>query len=80
MFMSDERTKSSNFDSLMPINASLDNLTIFLHSSILGNKLLTLGGIKWIGVPVLKFRIWGKKTKSEYKNEVSTVLHKFTDS
>ena len=44
--ISDEETESSNFDSLMPITAASDNLAIFLSSSILGNKLLTLRWIK----------------------------------
>ena len=46
MCISDERTDSSNFDSLMSITAALDNLAIFLGSSILGNKLLMLRWIK----------------------------------
>ena len=44
--ISNERTELSNFDSLMPIIAALDNLAIFQSLSILGNKLLTLGLIK----------------------------------
>ena len=42
MCISDERTESSKFDSLMPITAALDKLAIFLSFSILGNKLLNV--------------------------------------
>lgn len=52
MSISDERTESSNFYSLRPITAALDNLAIFLLSSIFGNKILTL---RWIG---FSFLIW----------------------
>ena len=51
MCISDERTDSSNFDSLMSITAALDNLAIFLGSSILGNKLLML---RWIKLEKMK--------------------------
>ena len=47
MCISDGRTESSNFDSLIPITVALDNLAIFLNSSILGYKLLTLRWLKW---------------------------------
>ena len=45
MCISDKRIECSNFGSLIPMTTDLDNLTVFISSSILGNKLLTL---KWI--------------------------------
>ena len=46
MCISVERKKLPDFDLLMPITAAYDNLAIFLSSSILVNKLLTMRGIK----------------------------------
>ena len=46
MCILDEIAEPSNFDSLMPITAALNNLAIFLSSSMLGNKLLTPRWIK----------------------------------
>ena len=40
-------TESSNLDSQMRITFVLDDLAVFLSSSILDNRLLTLRRIKW---------------------------------
>ena len=60
MCISDEKTESSNFDSLIPITAALDNLAIFLSLSILGNKLFTLRWLKWSHLELKTLHsLWG---------------------
>ena len=74
MCISDDRTESSNFDSLMPITAALDNLAIFLSLTILTNKLLTLRWIK-LSPLKLKYSIHFEVAADHYEKDLALNLY-----